>query len=145
MISYPRWKISLVAVVLLLGSSWPSQSVRRGERGCSWRAIGPRWSIRIARRSNKSSRTRALRRAVRFSIRTPDAARQQQAGPLKGDLIGEARPNQYTIALVAGSRVPEWMRNLGLSPLKLGLDLRGGVYLVYQVDVQAGEAAARPA
>jgi preprotein translocase subunit SecD len=28
------------------------------------------------------------------------------------------------------------MRNLGLSPLKLGLDLRGGVYLVYQVDVQ---------
>ena len=27
------------------------------------------------------------------------------------------------------------MRNLGLSPLKLGLDLRGGVYLVYQVDV----------
>src|ERR1700704_586244 len=28
------------------------------------------------------------------------------------------------------------MRNLGLSPLKLGLDLRGGVYLVYQVDIQ---------
>ena len=28
------------------------------------------------------------------------------------------------------------MRKLGLSPLKLGLDLRGGVYLVYQVDVQ---------
>jgi preprotein translocase subunit SecD len=27
------------------------------------------------------------------------------------------------------------MRNLGLNPLKLGLDLRGGVYLVYQVDV----------
>jgi preprotein translocase subunit SecD len=28
------------------------------------------------------------------------------------------------------------MRNLGLNPVKLGLDLRGGVYLVYQVDVQ---------
>jgi len=52
------------------------------------------------------------------------------------DLIGEARPNQFTIALSQASRVPEWMRNLGLSPLKLGLDLRGGVYLVYQVDVQ---------
>ena len=25
---------------------------------------------------------------------------------------------------------------MGLSPVKLGLDLRGGVYLVYQVDVQ---------
>jgi preprotein translocase subunit SecD len=52
------------------------------------------------------------------------------------DLISEGRPNQFTIALSQASRVPEWMRNLGLSPLKLGLDLRGGVYLVYQVDVQ---------
>jgi len=52
------------------------------------------------------------------------------------DLINEARPNQFTIALSKASRVPEWMRNLGLSPMKLGLDLRGGVYLVYQVDVQ---------
>src|SRR5208283_1224650 len=51
------------------------------------------------------------------------------------DVITEAQPNQFTIALSQASRVPEWMRNLGLSPLKLGLDLRGGVYLVYQVDV----------
>jgi preprotein translocase subunit SecD len=52
------------------------------------------------------------------------------------DLISEARPGQFTIALSKSSRVPEWMRSVGLSPLKLGLDLRGGVYLVYQVDVQ---------
>jgi preprotein translocase subunit SecD len=52
------------------------------------------------------------------------------------DLIAEARPNEFTIALTQASRVPEWMRNVGLNPLKLGLDLRGGVYLVYQVDVQ---------
>ena len=41
----------------------------------------------------------------------------------------------FTIALSQASRVPDWMRGLGLSPLKLGLDLRGGVYLVYQVDI----------
>ena len=51
------------------------------------------------------------------------------------DVIAEGQPNEYTIALSQASRVPEWMRNLGLNPLKLGLDLRGGVYLVYQVDV----------
>ena len=39
------------------------------------------------------------------------------------------------MALTQASRVPDWMRAIGLSPLKLGLDLRGGVYLVYQVDV----------
>jgi preprotein translocase subunit SecD len=52
------------------------------------------------------------------------------------DLIAEARPNQFTIALSQASRVPSWMHGMGLSPVKLGLDLRGGVYLVYQVDVQ---------
>jgi preprotein translocase subunit SecD len=60
-----------------------------------------------------------------------------QADQLKArDLIAEAKPNEFTIALTQASRVPEWMRNMGLNPLKLGLDLRGGVYLVYQVDVQ---------
>ncbi len=52
------------------------------------------------------------------------------------DVVAEARPNEYTIALSQASRVPEWMRSLGLKPVKLGLDLRGGVYLVYQVDIQ---------
>src|SRR4029077_6106646 len=48
----------------------------------------------------------------------------------------EARPNQFTIALSQASRVPSWMRAMGMGPVKLGLDLRGGVYLAYQVDVQ---------
>jgi preprotein translocase subunit SecD len=52
------------------------------------------------------------------------------------DVITEAHPNEYTVALTQASRVPDWMHNLGLSPLKLGLDLRGGVYLVYQVDIE---------
>ena len=52
------------------------------------------------------------------------------------DVIAEARPNQFTIALSQASRVPAWMHRMGLAPVKLGLDLRGGVYLVYQVDVQ---------
>jgi preprotein translocase subunit SecD len=51
------------------------------------------------------------------------------------DIITEARANEFTVALTQASRVPDWMRSIGLSPLKLGLDLRGGVYLVYQVDV----------
>lgn len=32
---------------------------------------------------------------------------------------------------------PEWLRSLGLSPMSLGLDLRGGVYLLYEVDIAA--------
>ena len=32
---------------------------------------------------------------------------------------------------------PEWLRALGLQPMSLGLDLRGGVYLLYEVDLDA--------
>src|ERR1700728_5367611 len=51
-------------------------------------------------------------------------------------LARKVRRNQFTIALSQASRVPAWMRAMGLSPVKLGLDLRGGVYLVYQVEIQ---------
>ena len=33
-------------------------------------------------------------------------------------------------------RTPGWMRALGLKPMSLGLDLRGGVYFLYEVDVK---------
>ena len=33
-------------------------------------------------------------------------------------------------------RTPGWMRALGLKPMSLGLDLRGGVYFMYEVDAQ---------
>ena len=30
--------------------------------------------------------------------------------------------------------MPDWMRSIGLKPMSLGLDLRGGVHFVYEVD-----------
>ena len=90
-----------------------------------------------ARRSSKSSRRRAWCRPAYSSTRVASrcASRSKQDQLKARDDITEARPNEFTVALTQASRVPEWMRSLGLSPLKLGLDLRGGVYLVYQVDV----------
>jgi preprotein translocase subunit SecD len=39
-------------------------------------------------------------------------------------------------ALGNASRAPSWMRKIGLKAMPLGLDLRGGLYLLYQVDLQ---------
>lgn len=44
------------------------------------------------------------------------------------------------VANVAFSSVPElppWIRSLGLSPMSLGLDLRGGVYVLLEVDMDS--------
>src|SRR5277367_3754852 len=138
MISYPRWKIALVAIVVLLGIFLALPNL-----------FGEESALQLA--ADRAAVTEADKTAVvqllkdkdvtpsgvfleqgRLTLRFSSTSDQLKAR----DLIAEARPNQFTIALSQASRVPEWMRNLGLNPLKLGLDLRGGVYLVYQVDVQ---------
>jgi preprotein translocase subunit SecD len=48
----------------------------------------------------------------------------------------KALPDQYNHALTNAARTPRWMQWLHLKPLKLGLDLRGGSYLLYEVDLQ---------
>ena len=39
------------------------------------------------------------------------------------------------VALTLAPRLPEWVRAMGLNPMSLGLDLRGGVYVLLEVDM----------
>ncbi len=43
----------------------------------------------------------------------------------------------YTAALTTAPRTPGWLRSIGLKPMSLGLDLRGGVHFLYEVDMEA--------
>lgn len=52
------------------------------------------------------------------------------------DLIQRQFEGQYAIALTNASRAPDWLNSLGLEPMSLGLDLRGGMLLVYEVDTE---------
>jgi preprotein translocase subunit SecD len=51
------------------------------------------------------------------------------------DAVNEAYGKDYATALSFASRAPDWLRSVGLRPMSLGLDLRGGLHLLYQVDV----------
>ncbi len=52
------------------------------------------------------------------------------------DVLREALPNNI-VALTVSSRAPSWLLAIGLKPMSLGLDLRGGVHFLYQVDLNA--------
>ncbi len=43
----------------------------------------------------------------------------------------------YVVALVLAPRLPNWVRAIGLKPMSLGLDLRGGVHFLFEVDMDA--------
>ncbi len=138
MISYPRWKIALVAIVMVVGillalpNLFGEESALQLARDRAVVTPGDRTSVEQLLKDKGVSPSGAFLDQGRLTLRFSSKQDQLKAR----DIIAEARPDQFTIALSQASRVPDWMRNLGLSPLKLGLDLRGGVYLVYQVDVE---------
>jgi preprotein translocase subunit SecD len=45
--------------------------------------------------------------------------------------------DSYTIALNLASKTPKWLLAIGAHPMKLGLDLRGGVHFTLAVDLDA--------
>ena len=53
------------------------------------------------------------------------------------DLIQNGIGQDYVVALNLISRSPAWLRSLGALPMYLGLDLRGGVHFLMQVDMKA--------
>lgn len=50
-------------------------------------------------------------------------------------LIQKALGSQYVVALNLISNSPKWLSNMGALPMYLGLDLRGGVHFLMQVDL----------
>jgi len=69
----------------------------------------------------------------RVTVRFSDVETQLQAV----DQLRESLGNGYVVALTLAPRTPQFMRALGLEPMSLGLDLRGGVHFLYQVDMEA--------
>ena len=50
------------------------------------------------------------------------------------DILANALINDVVIALNLAPTTPKWLADIGAAPMKLGLDLRGGVHFLMQVD-----------
>ncbi|ACA86042.1 protein translocase subunit SecD [Shewanella woodyi] len=57
---------------------------------------------------------------------------------LAKEAIIESLGDKYIVALNLAPKTPQWLESMGGSPMKLGLDLRGGVHFLMEVDM--GEA-----
>ena len=53
------------------------------------------------------------------------------------DLLSSGLGSDVIIALNLAPTTPDWLRDIGGEPMKLGLDLRGGVHFLMQVDTEA--------
>jgi len=136
--SYPAWKIWLVAIVLFacallalpnLYGDAPAVQLSRNDRAAATQADHDAVTAVLAQHKIpvESIYLSDDRLVVRFhSVEQQLAAR---------DALQESSGRDYLVALSHVPRTPAWVRALGLKPMSLGLDLRGGVHFLYEVDV----------
>ncbi len=135
---YPTWLNVLVLVVLLTGVLFALPNV-----------YGSAPAIQLADRlgepisdSELRSFVSALEGAdidVEAAYLKDERAVLRFATAEEQTAAGEQLRNRYgrdlNIALTLAPKLPAWMRGLGLNPMSLGLDLRGGVYVLLEVDM----------
>ncbi|AJR09729.1 protein translocase subunit SecD [Photobacterium gaetbulicola] len=53
------------------------------------------------------------------------------------DILNEQLGDDFVVALNLAPSTPDWLESIGANPMKLGLDLRGGVHFLMEVDMDA--------
>jgi preprotein translocase subunit SecD len=138
MLEYARWKYILVAVVLLLSLLFALPNV-----------FGDDPALQIARKDHVALKEADLTTIANYlkeqKVNVEKSYVDGESLMLRFENVGEqlkARDaikdhyQDFNTAMSFASRAPEFFRKLGLRPMPLGLDLRGGLYLLYQVDVK---------
>jgi len=134
---FPRWKYVLVVVVLLLGilygipNLFPQQpsvqiSANRGatvDQALKEKAQGVLEKDKIPFQNIDLV-------GEKLVLRFGGADDQNKASDALRTELGDS----YIVALNLASTVPGWMRAIGANAMPLGLDLRGGVHFLMQVD-----------
>jgi len=71
--------------------------------------------------------------AEKLLIRLTSADAQLRAK----DVLSQTLPEDFIVALNLAPTTPDWLSSLGAEPMNLGLDLRGGVHFLMEVDMDA--------
>jgi preprotein translocase subunit SecD len=143
---YPVWKYAIIVIALLLGVVYtlpnffgeaPAVQVSSGKATIKV-DTGTLQKVEDAlKAAGVSPQSVALEGG---SIRARfDSTDNQLKGKdaVQKALIPDASDPQFVVALNLVSRSPEWLSALHAAPMYLGLDLRGGVHFMLQVDMQA--------
>ncbi|HXH04542.1 MAG TPA: protein translocase subunit SecD [Candidatus Competibacteraceae bacterium] len=137
---YPWWKHLIIAVVLLGSALYALPNVFGEDPSVQ---ISPARGAELTQAvydqvlktldGDKLAYKRAERSTDRLLVRFVDTETQLKAA----DVLRTALGNQFVVALNLAPDMPGWLERLGLRPMYLGLDLRGGVHFLMEVDMNA--------
>jgi preprotein translocase subunit SecD len=143
---YPVWKYAIILIALLVGGLYALPNLF-GE--------SPAVQVSVAKAGMRLDTASLVRveDALKAAGLTPDAlaldgssikarfsntdAQLKAKDAIQKALNPDATDPTYVVALNLLTRSPAWLSALHASPMYLGLDLRGGVHFMLQVDMQA--------
>ena len=137
---YPLWKYLLLAVVLVLGIVYAAPNLFGDQpavqiSSASGNDIGPGFQARvdtILQQAGLQADQVSFDQGRVLARYDSTSAQLKAAGALK-----RALGRDYTVALNLAPKTPAVLRAINAKPMSLGLDLRGGVHFLLQVDVDA--------
>jgi len=143
---YPVWKYVVIVIALLLGTVYtlpnffgeaPAVQVSSGKATIKVDTSTLQKVEEALKASNIKFRGLVLEGgSIRVRLDSTDEQLKAKDAIQKA-LIPDASDPQFVVALNLVSRSPDWLTALYASPMYLGLDLRGGVHFMLQVDMQA--------
>ncbi|PTQ90067.1 protein translocase subunit SecD [Agitococcus lubricus] len=136
---YPAWKYILIVLVLIVSTVYSLPNLYPDEPAIQ--ISGANAGIKADQAVLSQAET-ALKQAglayhggeiqekgVLVRVKTNDEQLKAQ------EIVKRALGDAYVVALNLAPTTPEWLLNLGARPMKLGLDLRGGVHFLLEVDM----------
>ena len=143
---YPLWKHLLVLIVLLVGALFALPNVFDQD---------PAMEISGSRRADVDETTRKV---IAEALEAANVGFKRVEAPFQGKLLVRYRDSEsqlrgkevleealgpdYTYALTLSTDLPGWLRAIDALPMYLGLDLRGGIHVLIDVDMDAAVAQA---
>jgi len=134
---YPSWKYILLLVVLVFGSIYALPNIYGSDpaiqisatRNSTIDSSVESKALEALKKSNIELRSSVLD-GNGLLLRFAGVEQQLQAADEIRDAIGE----NYTVALNLAPATPGWLRSMNAQPMYLGLDLRGGLHFLMEVD-----------
>lgn len=139
--TFPRWKYAVLVLLMLVGFIYALPNLYGEDPAVQITGLKNhpidsaveekvKQSLEIAQITFKSIN---LEDSNQLLIRFNDTETQLKAK----DIIFQSLGGDYSVALNLAPLTPEWLQALGANPMKLGLDLRGGVHFLMEVDIDS--------
>ncbi len=138
---FPLWKYLLILVVLAVACIYSAPNLYPDDPAVQ--ITGATTSLNVTEAD--LSRAGAALEEAGIEVKEASLDEQGRGGLLRlvhqddqlpaKDVIRRALGDAYVVALNLAPTTPDWLRNLGASPMKLGLDLSGGVHFLLEVDM----------